>query len=179
MAEPLSILASITGVLAFSAQLTRQITTLLSEVRDAPIEIQDLKFELQNLSSLIRASHNLLTTHTLLPDDKPLEGTVAECLDRCSSAMSDIKSQLSHFWQAGSGGKSFFRAINWVIRKNEIRNSRDRLRDARAMFELAFTVLHACVPPCPPSLHLYFSHTPAQKSKALVLKLKLKLKLTD
>ena len=156
MAEPLSVLASIAGVLAFSAQLTRQVATILSEVRDAPTEIQDLNSELQNLSSIIRASHRLLTTtttttttHALRPEDKPLEATVAECLDRCQAVMGDIKSQLtSRFYLqqggGGGGGRSILRAISWVVRKNEIRNSKDRLRDSRAMFELAFTVLHAC-----------------------------------
>ncbi|KAK3343382.1 ankyrin repeat-containing domain protein [Lasiosphaeria hispida] len=144
MADPVSVVASITGLLAFTAKITREIITLISEVRDAPEEITDLKFELQNLSSLIRSAHDLVTRNQLQPDDKPLEDTTTECLEQCRSILTEIGTKLKPFVSSSSGRRSPLpQSWSWVLHKGRIRNLQDRLRNSRAMLELSITVLSA------------------------------------
>jgi len=137
----LSIVASITGILAFAAKITGETITLLSDIRDAPDEISDLRFELQNLSSLVQSTHHLIGRNQPKPDDKPLEDTTTDCLQQCLSIVDDIRVKLKSFL-SGSGRRSPLpQSWSWVFHKTSIRNLKDRLRNSRAMLSLSVTVL--------------------------------------
>lgn len=143
MADPLSVAASITGVLAFTAKSTREVMAMISEIRDAPDDIEDLRLELQNLTSLIESTHGLATKYPLYPECKPLQDTVTECLDRCRTILEAIRLQLKSFVSRGIGRRSPMRVISWTMRRGEIRSLRDRLRDSKAMLDLSVTVLNS------------------------------------
>jgi hypothetical protein len=145
MADPLSVVAGITGVLAFTGQCTRQIIAIIAKIQNAPDEITDLRFELQHLSSLVQSAHNVLLRNKPRPEDRPLEDTVKECLQRCQDIMKDIEKQLSHFFNKNTGRRSPLRAVNWFFQSGQITALKDRLRDSRAMLELSITVLNSCV----------------------------------
>jgi hypothetical protein len=152
MADPLSMLAGITGVLAFTAKLTREVIALASEIRDAPEDITDLRLELQHLSSLIQSTDDLSTKYPLRPDCKPLGDTVIECLERCRTVMEAIKLQLRKFVSSGIARRSPMRMISWTMRKDKIQNLRSKLRDSKAMLELSITVFNSYVASRVPAL---------------------------
>lgn len=142
MADPLSVVASIAGILAFAAKITSETITLLSDIREAPDEITDLRFELQNLASLVRSTHHLVSRNEPKPDDKPLEDTTTDCLQRCVTIVNEIQVKLKPFLSAGSGRRSSLpQAWSWVFHKASIRTLKDRLRNSRAMLSLSVTVL--------------------------------------
>lgn len=148
MADPLSVVASIAGLMAFAASTARNLTTLMASVRDAPDDIFDLRVELENLSALIQCAYNVAAKHPLRPEDAPLAETVSDCLGRCQVVMAAIEVQLKQFLsRSGGGRRSPIRMISWTMRKGEIRNLRDRLRDSKASLQLAISVLNACVMP--------------------------------
>ena len=147
MADPLSVVAGIVGVLAFTASTARSLTTLTAAVRDAPNDIVDLRLELQNLSALIQSAHDVVSKHPMRPDDAPLAETVRDCLEHCQVIMQSIQSQLKQFLSKSGGRRSPMRVISWTMRKSEIRSLRVRLGDSKASLQLAITVLNAYVVP--------------------------------
>jgi hypothetical protein len=145
--DPLSTVAGITGILAFTGQLARNLTTLTSEIRDAPDDIVDLQSELQNLVSLIRSAQDVAAKYGLHAEDAPLAETVKNCLEQCQTTMEAIREQLKVFLSvsSGSGRRSPMgvrRTLFWVMRKGEIQNLRNRLRDSKASLSLAVMVLN-------------------------------------
>ncbi|SPO03227.1 uncharacterized protein DNG_05909 [Cephalotrichum gorgonifer] len=143
MSDPLSVVAGITGILAFTATAARSLTTLVASIRDAPDDISDLQLELQNLSALIQSAHDVVVKHPLRLEDAPLAETVGVYLERCQEIMDAIRVQLKQFMSRESGRRSPMRMITWTIRKGEIRNLRDRLRDSKAGLQLSITTLNA------------------------------------
>lgn len=142
MADPLSVVASIAGILAFAAKITSETITIVSAIRDAPDEITDLRFELQNLSSLVRSTHHLVSRNEPKPDGKPLEDTTTDCLQRCVTIVGEIQVKLQPFLSGDSGRRSPLpQSWSWVFHKAGIRTLKDRLRNSRAMLSLSVTVL--------------------------------------
>lgn len=142
MADPLSVVAGVTGVLAFTAKLAQEVITMISDIKDAPRDIADLQFDLRNLSSLVLSAHSVSVRYPLRPEDKPLEDTVKECLEQCQTVIDTIKERLSMFQGKGKA-KSLMRRGMWYLRKVTIKDERDRLRDSKAMVELSITVFNA------------------------------------
>ncbi|KAK4186791.1 ankyrin repeat-containing domain protein [Podospora australis] len=142
MSDPLSVVAGVTGVLAFTAKLTQEVITLITTIKDAPRDIADLQFDLKSLSSLVLSAHNVSVRYPLRSEDKPLEDTVRECLEQCQTVIQTIKQRLSMFQGKGKE-KGIVRRGMWYLRKPTIRDERDRLRDSKAMVELSITVLNA------------------------------------
>ncbi|KAJ0122157.1 nacht and ankyrin domain protein [Diaporthe amygdali] len=140
--DPLSIIASLSGVLAFAAQSTRTLTTLITEIRDAPKDISDLRVELESLSMLLQSAQSLTTTYTLRSEDAVIAQTLTQCTTWCQESMQDLRVVISPFAEAGSARRSPMRMLSWIMHKEEVRNSTAKLRDRKASFNLAVTVLN-------------------------------------
>ncbi|KAI3395087.1 hypothetical protein diail_1766 [Diaporthe ilicicola] len=140
--DPLSVIASLTGVLAFAAQSTRSLTTLVTEIRDAPKDITDLRVELESLSLLLQSAQSLTNTYPLRSEDAVLAQTLTQCTTWCQESMQDLRVIISPFAEAGSARRSPMRMISWIMHKEEVRSSTARLRDRKASFNLAVSVLN-------------------------------------
>jgi len=136
--DPLSIAASITGVLTFTASVLK----LVGDIREAPEEMLDLRTELHNLAAILRSADEVTTRYGVRAEDAPLVDTVRQHLDHCRLVTEAIRSQLAPLvGSAGAGRRSPMRALRWTLRRGEIRSLRGRLRDAKAGLQLAVTVL--------------------------------------
>ncbi|KAK4221380.1 ankyrin repeat-containing domain protein [Podospora fimiseda] len=135
MADPLSVAASLTGVLAFTFKITKEVLALIDEIRDAPDDIDDLKLQVKHLPPLIESIQTLTVTYRLPPGITGLQETLENYLKHCQGVLDAIKVQLGKFISRGSGKKSPMRIIGWAMRKSEIRNLRDRLRESQAMLQ--------------------------------------------
>ena len=135
--DPLSIVASVTGLLAFTGSVIK----IAAEVREAPEEMLDLRTELRNLSAILRSAADVSTRYGVRVEDAPLIDTVQQHLDVCQAAMESIRSHLTDFVRPGTGRRSPIRVLRWTMRRGEIKTLRNRLRDAKAGLQLAVTVL--------------------------------------
>lgn len=141
--EVIGALSGVVGVLAFTLKLAGEVTVLISDIRNAPEDIIQLRMELQDLSDILDWVQTLTGRHQLRPEDRPLEITVIAQLERCRSTMEDIKQRLGRFFSKGIGRRSPLQLISWRIRKSEVRDLKDRLRDSRAQLQLSVLVLNA------------------------------------
>lgn len=137
-----SVVASLTGVLAFAAQTTRSLTTLVTEIRDAPKDITDLRVELESLSMLLQSAQGLTNTNPLRSEDAVLAQTLTQCTTWCQESMQDLRVVVSPFAGAGSARRSPMKMLSWIMHKDEIRNSTTRPRERKASFNLAISVLN-------------------------------------
>ncbi|KAK7736030.1 hypothetical protein SLS63_003550 [Diaporthe eres] len=140
--DPLSIVASLAGVLAFAAQSTRSLTTLVTEIKDAPKDITDLRVELESLSMLLQSAQTLTTNYPLRREEAVIAQTLTQCTTWCQESMQDLRVIITPFAEAGGARRSPMRMISWIMHKEEVRNSTAKLRDRKASFNLAVSVLN-------------------------------------
>ncbi|KKY31581.1 putative nacht and ankyrin domain protein [Diaporthe ampelina] len=140
--DPLSIVASLAGVLAFAAQSTRSLTTLVTEIRDAPKDITDLRVELESLSMLLQSAQTLTTNYPLRHEDAVIAQTLTQCTTWCQESMQDLRVVITPFAVAGGARRSPMRMLSWIMHKEEVRSSTAKLRDRKASFNLAVSVLN-------------------------------------
>lgn len=137
-----SIVASLAGVLAFAAQSTRSLNTLVTEIKDAPKDIADLRVELESLSMLLQSAQTLATNYPLRREDAVIAQTLTQCTTWCQESMQDLRVVITPFAEAGGARRSPMRMISWIMHKEEVRNSTAKLRDRKASFNLAVSVLN-------------------------------------
>lgn len=141
--EVIGAVSGVVGVLAFTFKLAGEVTVLVADIRNAPEDIIQLRTELQDLSDILDWIQILSGRHQLRPEDKPLEVAVITQLKRCKNNMEDIKQKLKRFFKKGSERRGPLQIISWRIRKGEIRDLKDKLRDSRAQLQLSVLVLNA------------------------------------
>ncbi len=144
MADPLSIASGIGGLIALAASTAQGLTTLITDIRNAPAEIEDLKQDLQALDTVIKTTANLYQVYGLKVEDAALSETFSGILEGCVRPMQNLEKVLQRF--SGSDSKSGRRSpmvmMLWTMRKGEIRGLRDRLRDGKASLTLAVDVFN-------------------------------------
>ena len=144
--EVVGALSGVAGLLAFTFKLAGEVTVLISDIQNAPEDIMQLRVELQDLSDILDWTQTLSKRHRLRPEYRPLEITVISQLERCRDTMEDIKLKLRRFFNNGTARGSALQIISWRMRKSEIRDLKDKLRDSRAQLQLSVLVLNAQVP---------------------------------
>lgn len=115
---------------------------MVTEIRDAPKDITDLRVELENLSMLLQAAQTLTTNYPLRREDAVIAQTLSQCTTWCQESMQDLRVVITPFAEAGSARRSPMRMLSWIMHKEEVRASMAKLRDRKASFNLAVSVLN-------------------------------------
>ena len=84
MADPLSVVASLTGIAAASVQLTNAVLTLVDSMRNADKLLSDLSEELETLKSIITPVANLAFSES---KDMP----ISKALKNCQKSLKDLE----------------------------------------------------------------------------------------
>ncbi|KAF7543326.1 hypothetical protein G7Z17_g10826 [Cylindrodendrum hubeiense] len=142
MADPLSVISGIAGVIAFATATTQTLVSLIQAIKDAPQEILELRLELDSLSSVLQSAKQLCATYEIRVDDATLIETVTGCLQHSSSMMDSLKITLQQFVDDGNWRRRSRRAFSWTMRKGDIKTLRSRFRDGTARLTLAVSVLN-------------------------------------
>ncbi|KAG7116017.1 putative ankyrin repeat protein like [Verticillium longisporum] len=142
--DPLSIAASVTGVLAFAASTARGLHSLLMEIRDAPEDISAVGRDVQSLVAVLASAQETCTKYDICREDKALAVALGDYLDMCQEAMQGMHILLKPLASTGGGGKrSPLRfALGWTMRKSEIRGLRARLNEGKASLNLKLSALN-------------------------------------
>ncbi|EEY21378.1 ankyrin [Verticillium alfalfae VaMs.102] len=141
---PLSIAASVTGVLAFAASTARGLHSLVMEIRDAREDISAVGRDVQSLVAVLASAQETCTKYDICREDKALAVALGDYLDMCQEAMQGIHILLKPLASTGGGGKrSPLRfALGWTVRKSEIRGLRARLNEGKASLNLTLSALN-------------------------------------
>ncbi|KAH6685913.1 ankyrin [Plectosphaerella plurivora] len=139
MADPLSLAASITGVLAFAAATARSLVTLVQEVRDAPEDVIATGRDVRSLAAILASAHDTCARHDLDVEEKDLAAALAEYVDMCQEAMQGLRIILRPL---AAGGSSVRFVLGWTMRRGDVKALRGRLNEGKASLNLALSALH-------------------------------------
>ncbi|KAI2465346.1 ankyrin [Annulohypoxylon bovei var. microspora] len=142
MADPLSIVASAVGVVAFAASTARTLISLIQEMADAPEEILHIRRDVQNLSAVLGSIQDIWARYDLKSEDLALVTSLTEYLSLCQDSMQSIRVLLVPLAKKGNGRKSPMRMVGWVMRKGEIRTLRERLQEGKASLNITISALN-------------------------------------
>ncbi|KAI0124033.1 ankyrin [Xylariales sp. AK1849] len=145
MADPLSMAASIAGVVTLAVSTARTLLTLASEIRDAPEEIIHVRRDVQNLGSVLRSLESMTAKADLGEEDRALTESLTEYLCLCQTTMEAIADLLKGFTRKGSGRRSPMRMLGWTMRKGEIRALRARLQEGKASLNITISALNGVI----------------------------------
>lgn len=141
MADPLSVIASAVGVIAFTAQTARMLVTLTSEINDAPEEILHVRRDAQSLAAVLQTVQEVCSRSRLGPEDHSLVESLTEYVGLCQSTMLELRRKLQSFSSSGSPRRSPLKIIGWTLRKGEIKALRERLQEGKASLSLTLLAL--------------------------------------
>lgn len=139
MADPLSLAASITGLLAFAATTARSLVTLVQDVRDAPDDVVAIGRDVAALAAVLAAAHDTCASHELDVENKELAAALAEYIDLCQDAMMGLRALLRPL-ASGAGPVRF--VLGWTMRKGDVRALKGRLNEGKASLSLALLALN-------------------------------------
>jgi Fungal N-terminal domain of STAND proteins len=106
MSDPLSIIASVTGVVAFGFQVSVTVANFISDIKDAPSYVLSLKNEIDGLSSMLQRLEEKLRVdfngtppypHEVAMDLKKVLSNLNNELERVDKYMKQLSIEGKHF----------------------------------------------------------------------------------
>ena len=139
--DPLSVIASVTGILAVAAKITTAVTESIQSVGDVPAstrsvlaEVSDLSFCLSQLTPFLRGTR---TAERIRRDGISVEQVVAISTSLVMS-ISELESLLDSFKL--DLPMSAFARIQWVRNEERINGILNRIRASRDSLNLILTI---------------------------------------
>lgn len=150
--EPLSILSSVSGLLGTTLQATQLVTRLVTNVKDVPKEIVQLRLELIILSDTVLALQELM-----LNSDQwgPLPANMMTALETCGSTIRDLALKLDRSYQSMTTTSRRFRRS--IFKEKEIRETTEQFKSLQTTLLLYIQIVRYVIAP---SLHLYSANLP-------------------
>ncbi|KAI0380489.1 ankyrin repeat-containing domain protein [Hypomontagnella monticulosa] len=139
MADPVSII----GAIGVAASAAKAILATISSIQEAPQEICGLQAEIKNLTAILASANDYCTQAQWISDRVLLE-TIKQCADDCESTLTPLDKVLQPLARSGRRARPLV-AVQWIIKKGEIRTMRSRMTDAKATLSMAVLVLNGHV----------------------------------
>ncbi|KAI1500755.1 ankyrin repeat-containing domain protein [Biscogniauxia marginata] len=140
--DPLSIIASTIGIVGFTAKTAQEVIKIISDIRDAPSELIDVRADLENLNLILRSTERVFANQTFKPRDAVLFETLEQCTSNCKTPVNALHSILQQLVVSdGAGTRSKLLWLGrWMLLKSDIRSQRARVREAKASLNLVVSV---------------------------------------
>ena len=147
MADPLSIAASIVGLLSLAAPILAEGYAYIASVRDSPEALKQLLAEISRLQDVLSQIDELAgegaTNTSAVVQTESLRQRVFEAitLDTIKTASDLLNSMRSSIKLCGRiPGKNIGRAIMWPLKEPEVKENLDRFKRLINTFELALSI---------------------------------------
>lgn len=144
--DPLSVIASVTGIVAFTTKTVQGIITLISEARDAPTAVIELQTELENLNMVLRSAGLMLNERPFKPEAVTFLETIKQCMTSCQTSVCALIKAVGEVTAPAYGNGTRSKMVmmgRWMLRKHEITSHRSKLLEARASLNLIISVSNA------------------------------------
>ncbi|KAI0382243.1 ankyrin repeat-containing domain protein [Hypomontagnella monticulosa] len=141
--DPLSVIAGVTGIVAFTARTTQEVIQLISELRGAPTEINQVKRELENLTIVLQSTQTVFHGQSFKQQDVILLEGIQKCIISCRDSVSALQTTVQQISTSSYGGGMRDKALvmwRWRQHKGDIRLRQDELREAKASLNLSVSV---------------------------------------
>jgi hypothetical protein len=144
MADPLSIASGVAGLISLTFDVAQSVSTLISDINDAPTDIKDLDSDVTSLSALLSTTQSLYNTYgkNLAEDAASFGTTLDVCIRRCLGPLQELQTLLKPYGKLSGTRKNLLRMMGWAMKKGEIKTLKDRLKDAKASLSLTVSVLN-------------------------------------
>ncbi|KAF9878450.1 ankyrin repeat protein [Colletotrichum karsti] len=139
MADPLSLAASIAGLVSLSGAVFQQVSKFIKEVKGAEKQVRDLALQARNLSGVLQ---NLSLLASSLEDENSKTTFKAHHLFACSQTLFDIEIKLKNAqddFDKGSKAKSLLRSFRWPFSTEETKSLASDLANHCNTLDLALS----------------------------------------
>jgi hypothetical protein len=141
MSDPLSVSASILGIVGIAAQIIKILNDYVGSVRSASEEAQTLKTEAVSIHSVLQRLADFL-------DDAADEITInfaKECvlcsaIEECNQIMVRLHRAFGKTLRKKSGGKGIIENLIWPLKREDYEKDMQNLRKLLQIFEFALSL---------------------------------------
>lgn len=141
-------IAATVGIVGFTASTAQEVIRLISELRGAPTEINQVKTELENLNIALQSTQTVFLGQSFKPQDVILLEGIQKCIISCRDSVSALQTTLEQIATSSFGGGMRDKALimwRWRQHKGEIRSRQGQLREAKASLNLSVSVCNGWV----------------------------------
>ena len=139
--DPLSIIASVTGILAVAAKITTSLTSFIGNGRNAPDSMKHIVAELSELSLCLTRLMPFIEGQRSVPNGQADVVTVEQVVVIGTSLITNI-SELDKWLDAFDFGTSLSMSerLRWVRKEKKIREILGRVRVSKESLNLILTI---------------------------------------
>lgn len=144
MADPLSVAASIVGILTAAAQVSLLLQKLYSKSKHAPQAIQDLKAEVDNMSRLLtQLQLYVLRKAKAKPSREALVllEHVQVVLGSCVLTFSDLETMVESFDTDQKLG--IMDRVRWITKTSDVADMTNKVQSHKTSFMLMLQILQS------------------------------------
>ncbi|KAK2760061.1 ankyrin repeat protein [Colletotrichum kahawae] len=139
MSDPLSIAASVAGIVSLSAAVFQQVTKFAKQAKGAENNVKELASQTRNLSGVLQ---NLALLATSLEDQDSATTFRAHHLYACSQTLFDVEKHLKKAeddFHSGNKAKTILRSLKWPFSADETKSLIADMATHRSTLELALS----------------------------------------
>ena len=146
MADPLSVSASIAGLLSLGIQVTGSLVSFYNSYKNQDADIARTTGNLESLQSTFQYLHTTLQSRTFTPNERALIKDIESAIQKCNEIIYELEGECKKFDQAGrSGIKGAIKAVGgraaYPFRKSTLVKLGEDIDEMRHNLSLALDVL--------------------------------------
>jgi len=141
MTDPLSIAASIAGLLSLAGPILAEGYTYIVSVRDSPNALKQLLSEIARPGAILGQIDELARESVTALENSISEVITADTIKTASDLLKAVQSSIKKCERIpGQSAKNLGRAIVWPFKEREVKENLDRFERLINTFELALSI---------------------------------------
>ena len=146
MTDPLSISASLVGLISLGIQVTQSLVKFYTSYKHQDSEIAGMAERLENLSSVLQNLDETLSSRKFQADEQGLIGNIETSIKNCDELIRELQEECQKFVKATSGGiKAVFRVAGrratYPFRQSTLQKLDEDIGDLHGHLATAMDVL--------------------------------------
>lgn len=143
MADPLSIAASIAGLLTLGTQISVGLASVISAAKSAPSLLERVSNDLLLLCEIFRQLEVLIRKRKWRKS--AANSVLPATLERCRESFHELKTIVETFQNTfvGGGYRKRWLQVTWAVKEKEIASISSRMSDYKSTLTLALQMQHA------------------------------------
>ncbi len=146
MGDPLSIAASVAGLISLGIQATQSLVKFYTSYKHQNSEIAGMTERLESLSSILQALDKTLSNRKFQVDEQSLIGNIETSIKSCDDLIQELQEECQKFDKAMSGGiKAVFgaagRRATYPFRQSTLQKLDENIDELRRNLSIAIDVL--------------------------------------
>ena len=146
MGDPLSIVASVAGLLSLGIQVTQSLVSYYTAYRHQDSHVARTTFRLEALLETFQSLSETLSSRRFVTDEQALIAQVGSSIRNCSDLIFELQQEVEKFCDASKSGlgtaiKTAGRRLAYPLRQSTLQKLDEDIEDIRENLSLALNVL--------------------------------------